>query len=146
MNQVLRNIEIQRARTELMAGKSVTAKWLTPHSGGHVTRVVLTELHHFNMYMVPFDAAEFEFERVRVVEAELQPETPVEPELGPGERARRFLLAELAIDPVPSLTLQARAKAAGIAWRTIRNVQKAVGVKVFKDKSGPWMWSIAERD
>jgi hypothetical protein len=35
---------------------------------------------------------------------------------------------------------------AGIAWRTIRNVQKSVGVRVFKDKSGPWMWSLKEED
>jgi hypothetical protein len=76
---------------------------------------------------------------------ELVPAEPVI-ELAPGQRARQFLLAELAVDPVPSLELQAKAKVAGIAWRTIRNVQKSVGVRVFKDKSGPWMWSLKEED
>jgi hypothetical protein len=75
-------------------------------------------------------------------------DAPVEPvvELSPGQRARAFLVEQLTPDPVPSLNLQARAKAAGIAWRTIRNVQKAIGVKVFKDKAGPWMWSLREED
>jgi hypothetical protein len=46
MNQEFRNSEIQRARAELALGRPVTAWWKTPHSNGHITRVVLTELHH----------------------------------------------------------------------------------------------------
>jgi hypothetical protein len=71
-------------------------------------------------------------------------EPAVEPVLSAAEKAKAFLVAELAVDPVPSLRLQERASEAGIKWRTIRRVAKAVGVRVFKDGRGAWMWGLKD--
>jgi hypothetical protein len=62
------------------------------------------------------------------------------------EKAKAFLLSELVIDAVPSLELQERAERAGVKWRTIRRVAKAVGVRVFRRGNGPWMWGLTADD
>jgi hypothetical protein len=78
------------------------------------------------------------------VPAEVSSEPAGEPVLTAGERAKAFLLSELAADAVASLELQGRAREAGIAWRTIRRVAKAAGAKVFKRGRGEWMWSLKD--
>jgi hypothetical protein len=65
-------------------------------------------------------------------------------ELTPGERAEAFLVEQLTPDPVPTVTLQAKAKAQGISWVTVRRIMKLLGVRVFKDGRGPWMMGLKE--
>jgi hypothetical protein len=75
-----------------------------------------------------------------------QPVAPPEPVLSAAEKAKAFLLSELAVDALPSLELQERAARAGVKWRTIRRVAKAVGVRVFRRGNGPWMWGLTADD
>jgi hypothetical protein len=69
---------------------------------------------------------------------------PVAPEPSAADKAKAFLVEALTPDPVASLELQARAKAVGIAWRTIRRVAEAVGVRVFKRGRGEWMRGLKD--
>jgi hypothetical protein len=142
MNQEQRNADIQRARSELTAGRPVTAKWLTPHSGGHVTRVVLTEGHHWHQFLVPLDAVSFEFEAPVVV---VKP-VPTERVLTAGDAAIAFLRSVLAEGPIPTLRLEERAEAAGHSWSTIRRLRHKAGAEVFKDGPGAWCWRLKEDD
>jgi hypothetical protein len=92
MNQEARNQHIQHARSELRAGRPVMARWPTPGTRGqHVTRVMLTGMHHFAQHMVPLDAVEFEWPGP-VIEVVVEVAVP-EPVLSAGERAKAFLLA-----------------------------------------------------
>jgi putative DNA primase/helicase len=64
--------------------------------------------------------------------------------------AEEFLRDALAAGPRPSTEIEAEAKGAGIAWRTVRRAQQALGIKPYRraeagdglGKSGRWYWSL----
>jgi putative DNA primase/helicase len=59
--------------------------------------------------------------------------------------AMDFLREVLSIGPVPSTDVQRQAKEAGIAWRTVRRAQEALGIKPYRDTSGEkpkWLWDM----
>ena len=64
--------------------------------------------------------------------------------------AEEFLRDALARGPRPSTEIEAEAKGAGIAWRTVRRAQQALGIKPYRraeagdglGKSGRWYWSL----
>jgi hypothetical protein len=60
------------------------------------------------------------------------------------ERAKAFLLAELAVDAVPSLELQERAQKAGITLSTLRRMAKATGIRKVKQGLGGWAWAMPD--
>jgi putative DNA primase/helicase len=64
--------------------------------------------------------------------------------------AEEFLRDILSAGPRPSTEIEAEAKGAGVAWRTVRRAQKSLGIKPFRKaeagdglgKSGRWYWSL----
>jgi hypothetical protein len=66
---------------------------------------------------------------------------PGEPELTPGQKAEKFLRDVLVPDPVPALEVQAMAKDASIALRTLRRARERMNVRVFK-KGAQWFWEL----
>jgi putative DNA primase/helicase len=61
------------------------------------------------------------------------------------DNAAEFLRSTLTAGPVPTKTVEAEAKAAGIAWRTVRRASDELGVR--KQKGGMdagWYWSLAK--
>jgi hypothetical protein len=71
---------------------------------------------------------------------ELVPAEPVA-ELTPGAKAEAFLRDVLVPDPVPALKVQAMAKDASIAPRTLRRARERLNVRTFK-RAGQWWWEI----
>jgi hypothetical protein len=130
----------QLAQAAIEAGKTVIASWPTPHSHGHITRLMLR--HVAPWHCIPLEAELTWDEPVPAVVAEPVPERV----LSAAERGKAFLATELAVDPVPTVELQERALKAGISWSTVRRVRHAAGVSVFKDGRGAWMWSLREGD
>jgi putative DNA primase/helicase len=60
-------------------------------------------------------------------------------------RAKEFLETMLADGPVESKRVQAEAKAAGLAWRTVRRAGDGLQVKVERDgfgREGVWTWRL----
>lgn len=143
MNQETRNEHIQRARAEIAAGRPVLAHWPMPGSRGqHTTRVVLTEMHHFNTMLVPFDAVEFEF-------AQVVPTVAAEPAVEPARRlvdvAADWLERALVPDGLPSVEAAQRAVAAGITLSTLKRAAKALGVRKVKNGRAEWWWKLPEK-
>jgi putative DNA primase/helicase len=61
------------------------------------------------------------------------------------DNAADFLRETLKGGPVPTKTLEAEAKAAGIAWRTVRRAADEVGVWKTKGGMGSgWYWSLSK--
>lgn len=58
------------------------------------------------------------------------------------ECAAEFLVNLLRDGPTPTKTVEAEAKAAGIAWRTVRRASDALYVKKRKTSEG-WYWSMS---
>lgn len=58
------------------------------------------------------------------------------------EAATDFLSQVLGADVVPSKSVEAEAKEAGIAWRTVRRASDALGVKKRRGDGGKWYWSL----
>lgn len=59
------------------------------------------------------------------------------------ESAEDFLRDELADGPRPVRELQAAARNAGIAWRTVERAKASLGVEARRDGfGGPWRWSL----
>ncbi len=59
--------------------------------------------------------------------------------------AETFLKALLADGPMAAKDVKEAAEANGLAWRTVRRAQKALGVKVARSGFGPegqWTWSL----
>jgi hypothetical protein len=144
MNQAQRNEHIQHARAELRAGRPVLCWWPTPGTRGeHVTRVMLSEIHHFAQHMVPLDSVMFVWqmpapEPVRM----LKVEHPPEPELTPGAKAEAFLLATLTPDAMPALEVQRLADAVGIKPRTLRRTRERMKIRVFKKGREARYWEL----
>lgn len=55
--------------------------------------------------------------------------------------AEEFLIELLGAGPTPTKTVESEAKAAGIAWRTVRRASDALGVQKRKSDGG-WYWSL----
>ena len=74
-------------------------------------------------------------------------ETDDKPERG---EAEDFLKDVLAAGPRPATEVEAEAKGAGIAWRTVRRAQKDLGIKPYRraesgdglGNAGRWYWSL----
>jgi hypothetical protein len=68
--------------------------------------------------------------------------------------AEEFLRDILSDGPRPSTEVEAEAKGAGVAWRTVRRAQKNLGIKPFRKaeagdglgKSGRWYWALPGGD
>lgn len=61
------------------------------------------------------------------------------------DAAVRFLRAELSDGPIPSCTLLARARDAGISEKTLRRALWALGARHRKLRGGrftPWVWEL----
>ncbi|QIN62475.1 AAA domain protein [Caballeronia sp. SBC1] len=58
------------------------------------------------------------------------------------DAAADFLLQVLGDDVVPTKSVEAEAKDAGIAWRTIRRASDTLGVKKRRGDGGKWYWSL----
>lgn len=58
------------------------------------------------------------------------------------DAASEFLLQVLGDDVVPTKSVEAEAKEAGIAWRTIRRASDTLGVKKRRGDGGKWYWSL----
>lgn len=58
------------------------------------------------------------------------------------DAAADFLLQVLADDVVPAKEVESEAKAAGIAWRTVRRASDDLNVKKRKGDGGKWYWSL----
>lgn len=58
------------------------------------------------------------------------------------DTAADFLREVLGGDVVPSKEVENEAKAAGIAWRTVRRASDELGVKKRKGDGGKWYWSL----
>ena len=65
------------------------------------------------------------------------------------EEAKDFLLAELALGPVPVADLRRAADANGISWRTVERAKKLLGVEARRISStssprgsGRWEWFL----
>jgi hypothetical protein len=59
--------------------------------------------------------------------------------------AMDFLRKLLGVGPVHSTDVQRQAKEAGIAWRTVRHAQEALGIRPCRDVSGAkpkWSWEM----
>jgi hypothetical protein len=80
---------------------------------------------------------------VMVPVAEVPAEPVVEPT--PGQRAEAFLQEVLTPDAVPALKVQAMAKDASVAARTLRRARERMKVRTFK-RSGVWWWQLAAED
>ena len=61
--------------------------------------------------------------------------------------AREFLRDALSFGPVPVKKLQAAARDAGQAWRTVRRAQQELGIAPRKGgMDGGWVWALASED
>jgi len=60
------------------------------------------------------------------------------------DAAADFLLQVLAQDVVPAKEVESEAKAAGIAWRTVRRASDCLNVKKRKGEGGKWYWSLPQ--
>ncbi|MBP0629986.1 AAA family ATPase [Cupriavidus sp. AcVe19-1a] len=60
------------------------------------------------------------------------------------DAAADFLLQVLAHDVVPAKEVESEAKAAGIAWRTVRRASDYLNVKKRKGEGGKWYWSLPQ--
>ncbi|CAJ0873920.1 hypothetical protein R77569_02570 [Ralstonia mannitolilytica] len=60
------------------------------------------------------------------------------------DAAADFLLQVLADDVVPAKEVESEAKAAGIAWRTVRRASDHLNVKKRKGDGGKWYWSLSK--
>lgn len=58
------------------------------------------------------------------------------------DSATEFLTQVLGNDVVPSKSIEAEAREAGIAWRTVRRASDALGVKKRRGDGGKWYWSL----
>jgi hypothetical protein len=147
MNQETRNQHIQHARAELRAGRPVTATWPTPGTRGqHVTRVALTEIHHFAQYMVPLDAVVFEWPEPEPAVEVVVVETAVEPARRLVDVAAEWLERALVPDGLPSVEAAQRAVAAGITLSTLKRACKALGVRKVKNGRAEWWWKLPEEE
>lgn len=91
---------------------------------------------------VEFDTTALEIKAEDVLAAGATSSTPAG---GAAEReAVQFLMEELANGAQPASELKARAKQAGIAWRTIERAKTKLGVRTEKDHApgGGWRWRI----
>jgi hypothetical protein len=66
------------------------------------------------------------------------------PALTSGQRAEAFLRDNLAGGQVPSVEVKARAKQAGIAWRTLRRAAERLGIKHTRNRDKTWNWKLPE--
>jgi putative DNA primase/helicase len=60
------------------------------------------------------------------------------------EAAADFLRQVLGADVVPSKSVEAEARDAGIAWRTVRRASDSLGVKKRRGDGGKWYWSLTK--
>jgi hypothetical protein len=58
------------------------------------------------------------------------------------DAAADFLQQVLGDDVVPSKSVEAEAKEAGIAWMTVRRAADSLGVKKRRGDGGKWYWSL----
>lgn len=58
------------------------------------------------------------------------------------DAAADFLQQVLGDDVVPSKSIEAEAKEAGISWATLRRASDALGVKKRRGDGGKWYWSL----
>jgi putative DNA primase/helicase len=58
------------------------------------------------------------------------------------EAATDFLRQVLGDDVVPSKSIEAEAKEAGISLRTLRRASDALGVKKRRGEGGKWYWTL----
>jgi hypothetical protein len=58
------------------------------------------------------------------------------------ESATDFLRQVLGDDVVPSKAIEAEARDAGIAWRTVRRAADELGVKKRRGDGGKWYWTM----
>lgn len=58
------------------------------------------------------------------------------------DEAADFLRQVLGDDVVPMKSVEAEAKEAGIAWRTVRRAADALGVRSRKGEGGKWYWNL----
>ncbi len=70
------------------------------------------------------------------------PEEQDDGEVSAKDAAIEFLQEVLGDDVVPMKSIEAEAKEAGIAWRTVRRAADALGVKSRKGEGGKWYWSL----
>ncbi|CBJ38920.1 putative TOPRIM domain protein [Ralstonia solanacearum CMR15] len=70
------------------------------------------------------------------------PEEQDDGEVSAKDAASEFLHEVLGDDVVPMKAIEAEAKEAGIAWRTVRRAADAMGVKSRKGEGGKWYWSL----
>lgn len=70
------------------------------------------------------------------------PEEQDDGEVSAKDAAIEFLKEVLGDDVVPMKAIDAEAKEAGIAWRTVRRAADALGVKSRKGEGGKWYWSL----
>ena len=59
------------------------------------------------------------------------------------DEAEEFLIQLLKEGPSPTKHVEAEAKAAGIAWRTVRRASDVLGIKKRKSDGG-WYWSVPD--
>jgi putative DNA primase/helicase len=60
------------------------------------------------------------------------------------DAAADFLTQVLGDDVVPSKSIEAEAKEAGISWATLRRASDALGVKKRRGDGGKWYWSMSK--
>jgi len=60
------------------------------------------------------------------------------------DAATDFLLQVLGGDVVPTKSIEAEAKEAGIAWRTVRRASDSLSVKKRRGDGGKWYWSLSK--
>ncbi|WP_412548885.1 AAA family ATPase [Ralstonia pseudosolanacearum] len=70
------------------------------------------------------------------------PEEQDDGEVSAKDAAIEFLQEVLGDDVVPMKAIEAEAKEAGIAWRTVRRAADALGVKSRKGEGGKWYWCL----
>ncbi|GCB02945.1 AAA family ATPase [Ralstonia sp. SET104] len=70
------------------------------------------------------------------------PEEQDDGEVSAKDAAIEFIKEVLGDDVVPMKAIEAEAKEAGIAWRTVRRAADALGVKSRKGEGGKWYWSL----
>jgi putative DNA primase/helicase len=58
------------------------------------------------------------------------------------DAAADFLMQVLGNDVVPTKSIEAEAKEAGISWATLRRASDALGVKKRRGEGGKWYWSL----
>lgn len=63
-------------------------------------------------------------------------------EVSAKDAAIEFLKEVLSDDVVPSKTIEAEAKEAGIKWATVRRASDDLGVKKRRGEEGKWYWSL----